>query len=108
MEGLRPDQLVVGEDLELVHPRLLEDEVLDLEGELDFAGSKAILNGGGLINFSRGELLNAEKASIFAGEDSLTIFAADFDPQTDIKKFLIPKETLKVYLMILMIFVIQF
>ncbi len=60
---------------------------LDLEGELDFEGSTAVLGGGGLINFSRGALLNAENATVHAGRRSLTIFAEDFDPRTQLGRF---------------------
>ncbi len=57
-------------------------------GVFDFGGSSATLvAGSALLNFSRGDLLNAEKASIHAGRESLTIFSSDFDPQTELKHF---------------------
>ncbi|MCD4699849.1 MAG: hypothetical protein K8R91_04675, partial [Phycisphaerae bacterium] len=61
---------------------------LDLDGEFDFGGSSAnLIAGRSLLNFSRGEVLNAESASITVGPDSLTIFAGDFDPHTQLKRF---------------------
>jgi len=54
---------------------------LNLDGDLDFGGGAVTLAAGSaLLNFSRGELLNAANASITAGPDSLVIFAEGFDP----------------------------
>ena len=60
---------------------------LDLDGDLDFEGSSVHLNSGGLLNFSRGNLLNSENANISVVANSLTIFAGDFDPAASLGSF---------------------
>ncbi len=58
------------------------------DGEFDFGGgSTTLAAGSALLNFSHGNLLNAENASITVGPDSLTIFSSDFDPYTQLKRF---------------------
>ncbi|MBN1553165.1 MAG: PEP-CTERM sorting domain-containing protein [Phycisphaerae bacterium] len=60
---------------------------LDLNGELNLEGSSVEIQGGGILNFSKGQLLNSRNASIQAGSNSLTIFASDFDPATQLRNF---------------------
>ena len=64
------------------------EDGFDLRGVLNFGDSSVSLAiDDGLLNFGRGSLLGGENASITAGEDSLVIFAAGFDPETDLGSF---------------------
>ena len=67
--------------------RLIIESGLDLDGDLEFGSQEVRLRGDGLLNFSRGRILNAERARVYTGRDSLTIFAENFDPQAQLKKF---------------------
>jgi len=68
---------------------LLElDYGLALNGELDFAGSSAVLHGGsGIYDFSKGVISNAQHAGIKLGAGSLAIVAAGADPSSQLGLF---------------------
>ncbi|MBN1941735.1 MAG: hypothetical protein JW849_00415 [Phycisphaerae bacterium] len=53
---------------------------LEMDGEMDLKGSNVEIQGGGILNFGQGQLLNSQNASIHAGSNSLTILPKDFDP----------------------------
>ncbi len=55
--------------------------------QMDLGGAAVSISGGGIINLSRGGLLNSQAAHLTAGENSLTIFAEGFDPQTQLASF---------------------
>ena len=62
--------------------RLRIDHGLDLLGSLDLGGRRVRLEGSGLLNFSKGDLSNAERARLNVRRDSLVIFPEGFDPKT--------------------------
>jgi hypothetical protein len=60
---------------------------IDNAATIDMAGGTGAIVAWGLVNLGRGEFLNAEAASLFVGPDSLVIFPAGFDPDTDLGVF---------------------
>ena len=61
---------------------------VDLRGTLDLGGiTTQLAFDGGLINLSRGSILNAGNTSLAVGPDSLTLFAKDTVPGAAFKQF---------------------
>ena len=62
---------------------------LDTLGQFDFADSSATLNvrSGSMMDFSGGELVNAQSASISAAANTLVMFPAGFDPSAELGSY---------------------
>jgi len=65
---------------------------MDDDAELDFLGGPGVLQFSDrtMVDFSRGQILNASAATITAGEGSLMIFPSGFDPYSDLATYSCP------------------
>ena len=65
---------------------------MDQNVELDFLGGPGAIQFGdrAMADFSKGQIHNASAATITAGEDSLMIFPAGFDPYSDLGTYSCP------------------
>ncbi len=60
---------------------------IDNAATIDMAGGPGTIIASGLVNLGRGEFTNTAAGSLVVGPDSLVIFPAGFDPDTDLALF---------------------